>query len=114
MRDPKRTASGLTMLFVMLAEAVLAVRVVFRLLDADTTNSFVQWVYAMSSPLLEPLEGFIGPQIFEQRFILDFRTLVAMAFWAILGYVALAVLEWVHKPKIDREAGWRRWLRNLI
>ena len=114
MRDPKRTSSGLTMLFVSLAELVLALRAVFRLFNADATNSLVRWVYAMSDPLLEPIRNVIGPQSFDQRFVLDFRTLLAMAFWALVGYVALAVLEWVPKPKLDREAGWRRWLRNVI
>jgi uncharacterized protein YggT (Ycf19 family) len=114
MRDPKRAASSLSMLFVGLAEMVLAVRVVFRLLDADSTNSLVQWIYAMSAPLLEPIENFIGPQVFKQRFVLDFRTLLAMAFWAVLGYITLAFIEWAKKPKYERESGWRRWLRNVI
>lgn len=114
MRDPKGTASSLTMAFVGLAEIALGVRFVFRLIDADATNSLVQWVYAMSGPLLEPLNDFVGASEFTQRFILDFQTLLAMAFWAVLGYVVLGVLEWVRKPRLNKDAGWRSWLRNRI
>lgn len=114
MRDPKGTASSLTMTFVGLAELVLGVRFVFRLIDADATNSLVQWFYAMSEPLLEPLNDIVSASEFSQRFILDFRTLLAMAFWAVLGYVALGVLEWVRKPRLDQDAGWRNWLRSRI
>lgn len=114
MQDPKRTASGLTLLVVGIAELVLGIRVIFRLLDADSTNSFVQWVYAMSEPMLEPIRNFIGEASFDQRFVLDFRTIVAMTFWAVLAYVVLALLEWVKKPRLERDAGWRRWLRGRI
>jgi uncharacterized protein YggT (Ycf19 family) len=114
MQDPKRTASGLTMIVAGVAETLLAVRVVFQLVDADATNSFVRWVYAMSEPMLEPIRNLIGSQSFDQRFVLDFRALVAMAFWAVLAYVVLALLEWAKKPRIERDAGWRRWLRNVI
>ena len=114
MSDPKGTASNLTILFVSLAELVLGVRAVFTLFDADRTNSLVQWVYAMSEPLLEPIRNVIGTSEFSQRFVLDFRVLLAMAFWAIIGYVALGVLEWVRKPRLESEAGWRAWVRNRI
>lgn len=114
MRDPKGTAANLTTAFVGLAEVVLGVRFVFRLIDADITNSLVQWVYAMSEPLLEPLNDFVSASEFTQRFILDFRTLLAMVFWAVAGYVALGVLEWVRKPRLDQDAGWRAWLRSRI
>lgn len=114
MRDPKGLASSLAMSFVGLAEIVLGVRFVFRLIDADASNSLVQWFYAMSGPLLEPLNDFIGASEFTQRFILDFQTLLAMAFWAVLGYVVLGAMEWVRKPKLAADAGWRSWLRSRI
>lgn len=114
MQDPKRTAAGLVAVVTSVAEAVLAIRVVFRLFDADATNSLVQWVYAMSEPMLEPIRNFIGSQTFDQRFVLDFQALVAMAFWAVLSYLALSLLEWAKKPRLDRDSGWRRWLRNII
>ena len=114
MQDPKGTAFRLTMLFVSLAEVVLGIRFIFRLIDADVTNSLVQWVYSMSEPLLEPLNGIVSASEFTQRFILDFRTLLAMAFWAAVGYVAMGVVEWVRKPRIGQEAGWRNWIRSRI
>lgn len=114
MQDPKRMATGLVSIVTGVAEVLLAVRVVFRLFDADATNSFVRWVYAMSEPMLEPIRNFVGEQSFEQRFVLDFQALAAMAFWAVLAYVLLALLEWVRKPTIERDSGWRRWLRNVI
>lgn len=114
MQDPKRTAGMVTTFVASVAEVLLAVRVVFQLLDADVTNSFVRWVYAMSEPMLEPIRNVVSSQSFDQRFVLDFQALVAMAFWAVLAYAVLALLEWVKKPRIEREAGWRRWLRGRI
>lgn len=114
MQDPKGTASSLTTMFVGLAELLLGVRAVFLLLDADAANSLVRWVYAMSEPLLEPIRNIIGASDFSQRFVLDFRTLLGMAFWAVTGYAVLGLLEWVRKPRFERETGWRAWVRNRI
>lgn len=114
MRDPKGMAASLATTFVGLAEIVLGLRFVFRLIDADTTNSLVQWVYAMSGPLHEPIRNVISDSEFTQRFVLDFRTLLAMAFWAVLGYVVLGLLEWIRKPRLVQDAGWRSWLRSRI
>ncbi|MDX1765562.1 MAG: YggT family protein [Candidatus Saccharimonadales bacterium] len=112
--DPKRMSTKVTQAFVSLAELTLFVRVVFRLFDADTGNSFVNWVYAMSEPLLEPLRNVISSTEFDQRFVLDFQALLAMAFWALLGYLALVVVNVVPKPRVDRSSGWRKWVRNLV
>ena len=112
--DPKRMSSQITQAFVSLAEATLFVRIVFRLFDADTGNSFVQWVYAMSEPLLEPLRNVISSTEFDQRLVLDFQALLAMAFWAVVGYLVLVVVNVVPKPRYDRNSGLRKWLRNVV
>lgn len=114
MRDPRRFTASITNFFVMLAESILAVRFVFRLFDADLTNSFVHWIYSMSEPLLEPVRNLIGAQSFDQRFILDYRTALAMVFWAFVGYLVLVIVDVVPRPKVDRNAGWRKWLRNVV
>jgi len=112
--DPKRMSTQVTQAFVSLAELTLFVRVVFRLFDADTGNSFVNWVYAMSEPLMEPLRNVMSSSEFDQRFVLDFQALLAMVFWAVLGYLALVVINAVPKPRFDRNSGWRKWVRNVV
>ena len=114
MGDPKRVSTKTVYTFLSLAELGLLFRFVFRLFDADVTNSFVQWVYAMSQSLLEPTRNIIGATTFDQRFILDFQTLLAMAFWAVLGYLVLVVVSVVPRPRLEHLANWRKWVKNKI
>lgn len=85
------TNSLLNFLF-SLVEIFLVLRFVLKLFGANAGNGFVGWIYDMSSVLLEPFRSIFPTKVFENTYVLEFSTLFAMLFYAI---VAIALMELV-------------------
>lgn len=93
--------------FVGLAEAILGLRVIFRLFNANGANSFVHWIYQTSSTLMDPFRGiFRASATLSPGFVLDINALFAMLMYAILGFLVAALLGWI--PVGERRSYWRR------
>lgn len=93
-RDSYNRAESLVNLFVGLAIAVLGLRVIFRLFDANQTVGFVNWVYATSDTLLSPFRGlFPNATVGSPQYVLDFTALFAMAVYAAAGYLLISFLS---------------------
>lgn len=118
MGDPKETTNRLVYTFVNLAELALGARAVFSLLNFDINNSFVRWVYSMSDTLLEPFTGLYPEEAFDHTYVLEFRVLFAMAAYALVGFLSLAIVRWAgsdNRPTSrSRRGGWRKWLRDRL
>lgn len=118
MGDPRETTNKLVHTFVTLAELFLGVRVVFSLLNFDITNSFVRWVYSMSDTLLQPFTGLYPEESFDHVYVLEFRVLFAMAAYAVVGYLTLALVKWAGGAATgssrSKKSGWRKWLRDRL
>jgi uncharacterized protein YggT (Ycf19 family) len=56
--------------FVGLAIALLALRVLFRLFDANSANGFVHWVYQTSDVVLAPFRGIFPSQVISPGHVL--------------------------------------------
>lgn len=110
MAHPRDLTLKLTQTFVGLAEIILGLSFIFRLFDADKTNGFVNWVYGMAAPLLEPIRGVFPAVEYSNKYVLDMPTLFAIAAYAFAGYLALVVINTVPKP---RDLGGQA-LRNRI
>ena len=113
MEDPKVTANKLVTTFVGLAELVLGIRLVFSLVNADATNSFVLWIYSMSGTLLAPFRNIMPEEAFDHSYVLEFRVLFAMAAIAVVGYLVLALMGAVQNPRV-KGSTWRKWLRDRL
>jgi uncharacterized protein YggT (Ycf19 family) len=96
--------------FVGLAEALLGLRVIFRLFKANGANSFVHWIYQTSGTLMDPFRGiFRATATIANGYVLDINALFAMLMYAIIGYLLAALLGWVPAPVArDRRWGWGR------
>lgn len=93
--------------FVGLAEAILGLRVVFRLFNANGANTFVHWIYQTSNTLMDPFRGiFRATATLSPGYVLDINALFAMLMYAIIGYLVAALLGWVPAPAA--RASWRR------
>jgi len=66
-----------------LAEMMLVLRLVLRLMGANATAPFVMWVYDTTKPLLAPFVGIFPATAVEGRFSLDFTTLFAILIFAL-------------------------------
>ena len=84
--------------FISIAEAILGLRVIFRLFAANANNSFVHWIYQTSDTLMSPFRG-IFPQVnISNGHVLDISALFAMLVWAVVGYLILALIGLVPAP----------------
>jgi hypothetical protein len=80
-------------LVMAIVEILLALRLVLKLLAANPTASFVDWIYKTTQPLLQPfLFAFPTPSI-KGGFVLEFTTLFALFAYAFLGYLIEQILE---------------------
>ncbi|MEQ6378477.1 YggT family protein [Bacillaceae bacterium S4-13-56] len=52
-----------------IAQFILGIRVILKLLDANQSTPFVQWVYQTSSSLLYPFEGIFPAPALDGRFV---------------------------------------------
>jgi uncharacterized protein YggT (Ycf19 family) len=85
--------------FVGIAEALLGLRVIFRLFNANGSNSFVHWVYQTSGTLMDPFRGiFQSTATLSPGYVLDINALFSMLMYAIIGYLLAALLGWVPAP----------------
>lgn len=63
-----------------------------RLLGANPESGFVDFMYAITYPLLAPFFGIFGtPQVADKAF--EGSTLVAMAVYAVIGYGIVKIIR---------------------
>lgn len=85
-------------LFIGLTEAILALRIVFRLFNANSTQ-FVGWIYNTSDQLLEPFRGIFKSSEITGGHVLDFSALFGLLVYALLGVILLSVLRSLRSSK---------------
>jgi uncharacterized protein YggT (Ycf19 family) len=69
-----------------LIEVLLALRFLFRLINADATTGFANFIYNFTSPLVGPFNGIFNDQALNRAGVLEISTLVAMAIYCLVGY----------------------------
>jgi uncharacterized protein YggT (Ycf19 family) len=84
-----------------IAEIFLLLRLLLKLLSANQEAAFVRWLYQTSKPLLAPFEGMF-PTVVEQGVVIEFSTLFAVAFYAIAGYLLVALIDTIYFALQDR------------
>lgn len=89
---PDAIAARLTQFTMSALGLLLGGRFLLRLLNADTDNRFVRWVYDNSRPVLDPfLEQFPSVRVGD-GFIVELSTLFALVAYAFLAFVVMAVI----------------------
>ena len=95
-------------------EVVLALRLLFRLLGANTENSFITVLYQLSHVFVGPFNGIFNDQALGNQRVLEVSTLIAIAFYALLAWRLVALAETILRPRlgsrertvITRRRGW--------
>jgi len=72
---------------VALAEVVIGLRFILRLLGASSQAPFSRWVYDMSDTLLSPFRGIFTSPAIDGGFVIDFTALFAIVIYAIAAYL---------------------------
>ncbi len=79
-------------------QVVLALRFLFRVLNADSTNGFASFIYKLSAPFVGPFNGITNDQGLGQGSVVEISTLIAMVVYAILTYGLIQLLYLLLTP----------------
>lgn len=96
----KTTVDWLVHFFVGVAEVLLALRVALRFFNGNPDAQFVHWAYASTATLLEPFRAVFttANNPAGRGWVVDFVALFAMAAYAVVGYLAVALsAKWAKK-----------------
>ncbi|KXK26169.1 MAG: YGGT family protein [candidate division WS6 bacterium OLB20] len=70
-----------------LAMLGLVFRFLFRLFGANPTADIVEFLYTSTAPLLSPFRGIFEPYVVDPGNVLEFSTLIAIAFYALAAWL---------------------------
>lgn len=73
-------------------EALIAIRVVLRLLSANAQADFAEWIYAVTRPFVTPFGGvFANPSL--NGGVLEIESLIALGVYALAAWVLTALIS---------------------
>jgi len=84
------TVSKLVQIIYFLAGALgmlLLLRMILRLFGANPDNTFAQFIYNLSEPFYAPVANLFGTPKFGNSQVFEINALVAIAAYAILGWL---------------------------
>ncbi len=70
---------------ITIIQGFLFFRLLLKMLAANT-SPFVEWIYSVSGDILHPFEGMFAPYVSEGGHVLEFTTIFAIGFYAIIYY----------------------------
>jgi len=73
-------------------EIVLGLRFVLKLIAANPNSGFAVFIYGITAPFVAPFTGLVATPV-SGTTILEVTTLIAMAVYALLGWVVVRVLQ---------------------
>lgn len=98
-------------LFLAIVGFFLILRILLRLLSANSATPFVAWVYDISLTLMSPFRGiFVNPIVpsVGGQAIFDIVALVAFIFYSLLVYFLMALVDSVTPTIEERPRSSRR------
>ena len=105
-REPERErriftfkATQLIWLFVGILEALLALRIVLKLMAANPSNAFAAWLYSFTDIFLSPFVGLTASPA-AGGMVLEFSSMIAMLVYGLIGW-GIERLVWVifYRPR---------------
>ncbi len=86
---------------VALAEILLGLRILLRLLAANPATPFVNWIYDMSEPLLAPFANMFPSPTLEEGAVLDFSAIFAVIIYALIGYLLVELVNTIEQRSVE-------------
>jgi len=87
--------------FLGIIEALLAFRIILKLLGASTQSGFTNFIYAISNPFALPFAGILGVTGIS-RMVFEWSTIIAMAVYFVLAYGIVTFFQ-IIKPTDQEE-----------
>jgi hypothetical protein len=79
-------------------EVILALRWLFRLLGANTDNSFITLLYGISHPFVAPFNGIFNDQALGKQSVFEFSTLIALLVYALIAWGLVSLINLMMRP----------------
>jgi len=74
-------------------EGLIAIRIVLKLLGANASAGFAEFIYGITAPLVAPFFGLFGNPA-TQNSVLELHSVVALIAYALLGWI-ISRLAWI-------------------
>ncbi|RJR30373.1 hypothetical protein C4564_00100 [Candidatus Microgenomates bacterium] len=97
--DIGKVALGIVTFFLGVIEALLGFRFVLKILAANSTAQFTEFVYSSSDPLVSAFQG-VFPSFEVAGFTLELHTILAMVAFGVVGVVIIVLLRHFEGVKV--------------
>lgn len=68
-------------------QTLLIFRVILKVINADSTNSIVSWIYNLTDTVIQPFYGIVAEEMMIDRFTIELTPIIAIIFFSILSFV---------------------------
>ncbi|MBI3366745.1 YggT family protein [Candidatus Roizmanbacteria bacterium] len=100
-------------LLVIIAEGVISLRIILKLMGASEIAPFVRWIYETSKPLLYPFQGmFPSSSLRGVPFTIEFSAIFAIFFYMFAGYIIQEIIDFVNINLSKSRKNYKRDLRR--
>ncbi len=72
---------------VVLAQLLVSLRLVLKFVDADPDNTFSNWIFINSEPVIEPFKGLVHEFYKIGGFNVELTSLVAIVCLGLISYI---------------------------
>jgi uncharacterized protein YggT (Ycf19 family) len=90
--NPADRAIRVVYLVLGIVEALLAIRVVLKLLAANPGAGFSSFIYGITAPFVAPFQG-VFPDPATNGSVLEVSALLAMVVWALVAWIIVRIID---------------------
>lgn len=77
----------------MFVEALVITRIILLLINANTSNSFANWVLSMSDMFVQPFDGIVASNLQINSLVIPLTPVVALLFYIVAAFVLSELLK---------------------
>jgi hypothetical protein len=77
----------------MFIEALLITRIILLLINANTSNSFANWVLNMSDIFIQPFDGIVASNLQINNLVIPLTPVVALLFYIVAAFILSELLK---------------------
>lgn len=77
----------------MFIEALVITRIILLLINANTSNSFANWVMSMSDMFVQPFDGIVADSLQINNISIPLTPVVALLFYIVAAFILSELLK---------------------
>jgi len=101
--------AGLISLVIGIIAILIAIRIVLKLLAANTASGFTQFIYNVTGPLVRPFLNIFGTPAGDNGSVFEVSSILAIAIYLLVGWLVMKLVQLV----IDRPTSGVSVTRNV-